>query len=112
MRSLRVLALVSAVCGIGALASTACGDDDAIVRPRLDSGLADAADAAEYEGGKLPCGAEIPVNYVSPAFATNAAVELSLTDHFEQMVAKMEATENTGTATVTAAELKALYYYK
>src|SRR5262245_30996297 len=116
MQRLQVFAGIAVLCGaVCALVTVAsCGEDDATIRERVDAGgapqEASVSDApVASEGGTLPCGAEIPVNYISPNFTTNAAVELSLTDHFNQIVDKMEATEEAGTGTVTTTELKAIY---
>jgi hypothetical protein len=90
----------------------ACGEDEAIVRERLDSGAdvtAPEGGADAGDGGLLGCGVGVPTTYTSPAFATNAAVELALTSRFEQLDARMAATEGDAGVAVTAAELKTLY---
>jgi hypothetical protein len=90
----------------------ACGEEEAIVRERLDSG-ADVTDpeggADAGDGGLLGCGVAIPTTYESPAFATNAAVELALVARFEHLDARMKATEGDAGVAVTAAELKTPY---
>lgn len=110
MRSLRLLALLSFVSGSIAAFALACGEDEGLVRPRLtDQDATVANDGAVGEGGTLGCGVTVPTTYVSPAFATNAAVEIALVTHVEQIAAKMSEAEGTSTTLVTAAELKDLF---
>lgn len=81
----------------GAVAATvaavfvACGDDDALVRQRLDGG----ADGAAGDGGDAAaCAITFPTDYVSPAFESNASVELALRQAFDALVAPMIAAES------------------
>jgi hypothetical protein len=107
MKTFRLLSL--AACAGALLVSGACGDDDALVRPRLDAGSDATATADGGEDAGLGCGVQLPVTYESPAFTTNAGVELALAQQFEAIETKMRATEGTSDAGATAAELKALY---
>jgi hypothetical protein len=111
MRSLRLLALLSGLTASIALVAMACGEDEAIVRPRLFDPDATVTNdgAATGEGGTLGCGVTIPATYESPAFAANAAVELALASHVQQIADKMRTAEGTSTMLVTAAELKDLF---
>lgn len=106
MNTLRLVALASWVGAL--LLSAACGDDDAVVRERLDSGV-DAAPADAGDGGALACGVAIPTSYESAGFDDNARIEQGLRARFEEIGAKMKATEGASDAGVTAAELKAIY---
>lgn len=99
MKCLRLLALASCVGAF--LVTVACEEDNALVRPRLDAGTSDA------EGGALACGAILPAQYESAAFATNAAVELAFASRFEELERAMLAPEPP--ATVSASELEASY---
>lgn len=84
----------------------ACGDDDALVRQRLDGG---AAPADARPDGTLACGAVVPTSYDSAAFGSNAAVEIALTASLRQLVGdKMKAAEE-GDAGVNGTDLKAIY---
>jgi hypothetical protein len=91
------------------MASVACGDDDALVRPRLDGGVDAQAASDAGSDAALACGAELPATYESAGFATNAAVEIALAQRFEEIEAKMKATEGASDAGATSAELKAIY---
>lgn len=109
MRSFRRFAVVSALFVGGAgLVATACGEDEATVRPRLDAG-APANDAGQSDSGSLSCGVVIPTKYESAAFTTNAAVEIALAKHFEDIEDKIRETEGASTTQVSAADLKALF---
>lgn len=108
MKTFRLVSLASCV---GALmVSAACGDDDALVRPRLDGGT-DAANIVSDAGNEagLGCGAELPSKYESAAFAANAIAEISLGQQLTAIENKMRSTEGASDAGATAAELKALY---
>ncbi len=106
----RLLFLSSCVLSVVGLA-VACGDDDALVRARPDGGtdaaVTDGGDGTD--GGSLACGVSIPTTYESASFVANAKVELELKQSFEALDAKMREAEGTGTATVTAADLNAIY---
>src|SRR5438045_2253359 len=72
----------------GALAvGSACGDDTALVRPRLDGGTDDGAAA---EAGNA-CNVSFPSTYESPTFETNAAQELGLRKAFDDFLAPMRS---------------------
>src|SRR5262249_38190596 len=106
-RVVSFFALVGAA--LGAVV-TACGDDDALVRLRLDGGPdATFATDGSGEGGTLGCGVTLPTTYESASFATNAAIEIAMAGHFEAIQAKMKETEGTSSLQVAAADLKALY---
>lgn len=108
MKTIRLLSLASCVAAL--IVGVACGDDDALVRPRLDAGDdgASPADAAG-EAGTLACGATVPTRYESASFASNAAVEIALAQRFEELGAKMTATEGSSDAGAASSELKAVY---
>lgn len=106
MKSIRWYALACAG-ALALVAAAACGEDEATVRPRLPGADTDAGTVPE--GGALSCGVTIPSTYESAAFDTNVAVERDLAARFKALEEKMAATEGASTATVTAAELKALY---
>jgi hypothetical protein len=109
MKTFRLVSLASCLGAL--LVSAACGDDDALVRPRLDAG-SDAPSGVVSDAGNeagLGCGAELPVAYESAGFATNAAVELALAQQFDAIETKMRATEGASDAGATSAELKAIY---
>lgn len=90
-----------------ALGASACGNEDATVRPRLNG--TGETDGGELEAGALGCGVVVPEAYVAPAFAANANVELAFATSLAELDAKMASTEGDATATVTGAELAALY---
>lgn len=95
------------VVGAGAaITFTACDDEDVVVRSRPDGGGASVDAGAS---GVLPCGAVIPATYESPAFVTNAAVELDLRARAFEIDRKMQATEGSSTAILTTAELTAAF---
>jgi hypothetical protein len=99
-----VLAVASAA---GApLFGAACGDDEALVRPRLAGGAA-LADARP--DGSLACGAVVPTAYESAAFESNAAVEIALTSSLRQLVGDRMKSAEDADAGVTGADLKAIY---
>lgn len=108
MKTIRLLSLASCVAAL--VVGVACGDDEALVRPRLDAGTdgASLADAGD-EAGTLACGATVPTRYESATFAANAAVEIALAQRFEEIGAKMKATEGSSDAGVASSELKAVY---
>ena len=56
MRSLRLLALLSAVTASAALVGMACGEDEAVVRDRLFDPDATANDGGTNEGGRSDAG--------------------------------------------------------
>jgi hypothetical protein len=92
MRPLRVALLVSVSLASPLLLAVACGDDHAIVRERIDSGLA-PDDGAASEGGACPVA--FPSTYDSPTFETNAATELGLRKNFDDFLAPMLNVEAT-----------------
>lgn len=108
MKTIRLVSLASV---LGALiVGAACGEDEALVRPRLDTGLDASTDAAGNEAGALACGAVVPTKYESAAFATNAAVELALAQRVAELEATMNSAEGASDAGVpAAADLKAIY---
>lgn len=111
MKTLPLLALATCL-GALALAGAACGEDTALVRPRLDGGGGDVEtpDAAGGDSGALACGAAVPTTYESAAFAQNAAVELALAQRFVELGDKMRSAEGaSGVTDVTANDLKAIY---
>lgn len=103
------------IVGVAAFASVgmgvaACGDDEAEVRERLDSGALGNEGGALPDSGVLACGVLVPTAYVSAAFATNAAAEIGVAQRYEALRAKMIETEGaTGSTSVTTADLKNLY---
>lgn len=106
MTTFRVLGL--AACFGAFLVANACGEDEALVRPRLDAGTPDAA--ASGDGGTLSCGAPRPTEYLSANFETNAAAEIGLGNAFDQLSEKLRTpAEGDGGVAVTAADLKTLY---
>ncbi len=110
MRSLRFIALFSALTAFAAIgAGAACGEDEALVRPRLVDPDAATSDGPSGEGGDLGCGVPVPTTYQSPNFATNAAVELALGGNVQRIAALMESAEGTSTTLVTSSELKDLF---
>ena len=108
MKTIRLVSLASV---LGALiVGAACGEDEALVRPRLDTGLDASTDASGNEAGTLACGAVVPTKYESAAFATNAAVELALAQRVAELEASMKSTEGASDAGApAAADLKATY---
>src|SRR5262249_3517450 len=108
MKTFRWLAVASSV--VSLFVGAACGDDEAIVRGRLDGGL--DGNTAVNDGG-LSCGATPPSTYESPTFETNAAQELGLRNAFDHVLAPMknvEAQLDGGSPTpITKAQLDALY---
>ncbi len=108
---LRLIALLSALTGVTITLGMACGEDEALVRSRLfDPDASTTNDASvTNEGGTLGCGVTIPTTYESPAFATNAAVELALVAHVQQISGRMSETEGASSTLVTATELKTLF---
>ena len=112
---MRTLPLLAVAVGLGALAvagAAACGEDTALVRPRLDAGGLDAEtpDAPGGDSGALACGAVVPTTYESAAFAQNAAVEIALAQRFAELGEKMRSAEGaSGVTDVTANDLKAIY---
>lgn len=108
MKTIRLVSLASVLGAL--LVGAACGEDEALVRPRLDTGLdAASTDASGNEAGTLACGAVVPTQYESAAFATNAAVELALGQRVAELEATMKSTEGASDAGVPAADLKAIY---
>src|SRR5262245_43699795 len=84
-----------------AFVGVARGDDDALVRQRLASGgEASPTGDASAEAGTLGCGVPIPTTYQSAAFATNAAIEIALAQHFRAVEEKMKETEGANTTVV------------
>jgi hypothetical protein len=71
------------------LVAAACGDDDAIVRGRLDGGT--SSDAAADVG--TGCNVTPPATYDSPTFETNAAQELALRKALDDFLAPMKTVE-------------------
>lgn len=110
MNQSRLLLLSSFVLSVVGLAA-ACGDDDALVRPRPDGGAEASApvDGGGNDAGSLGCGVSIPTTYESASFVANAKVELELREHFEALEDKMKEAEGTGTAQVTTADLTAIF---
>jgi hypothetical protein len=88
-----------------ALSVFACGEDTATVAVRPEGGV-DGGDAGITF---LHCGAPVPKTYDGPAFATNAAEELSYVARVSDLDAKMGSAEGAGNSIVTAADLTAIY---
>lgn len=112
MRSqLRFFGLCSMLAMAGAaLVATACGEDEATVRPRINADPTSTSDAGgQSDAGSLTCGVAIPTKYESADFATNAAVEIALAEHLEEIEAKIRATEGASVTQVSSADLKALF---
>src|SRR5690349_19120985 len=87
---MKALSLVALALALGALAaSAACGEDEAIVRERLDSGVVTAGDG----GDASTCGLVLSSTYDSPTFETNAAEELGLRKALDDFLAPMRAVE-------------------
>ncbi len=101
MKILRLLGL--SACGAALAIAAACGDDEALVRERVDGGFTAIPDAA------LACGVELPSAYTSAAFNANAAAELGLRLHFVELETKARATEGASDAGLAAGELQAIY---
>jgi hypothetical protein len=106
---MRTFRLLSLACFGALLVAGACGDDQALVRPRLDAGTADASDI-DASAGALTCGVVRPAVYESANFATNAAVELALGQGYAAIEEKMRSADvpDAG-STVTASDLKAVF---
>src|SRR5262245_1022185 len=101
MKTIWLLALTS--CASALVLSAACGEDEVLVRERIDGGT------TKDDAGMLACGVAIPTTYDSPTFATNAAVELALASHLREIEDKMRSAEGPGDAGVSASELMAIY---
>jgi hypothetical protein len=102
-----VVSVAAAAAGAALLVMAACGEDEGLVRERLDGSSVEAS--VSGDGGTLACGLPLPTQYASTAFETNAKVEKDLAAHIEAIEAKMKATEGDAGVSVTAAELKAVY---
>jgi hypothetical protein len=106
-----VLAGTSAV----VLAAAACGEDEAVVRARVDAGPPVAVATDGGDASVSACGAVIPATYESPTFETNAAEELLLRKALDDFMAPMKAVETAlgadggAPAPFSEAQLKALY---
>ena len=110
MRISSFLGLTAALFGGAALAASACGDETALVRPRLNGNGLDGAVGPLGEGGTgLACGAAVPVSYVSANFAANAAVELAFAQHVTDLDTAMSNTEGSSTAVATTADLGGIF---
>jgi hypothetical protein len=105
MKTLRLLSLAACVGTL--LIGAACGDDEALVRLRLDSGVTAPPDAGN--DAALACGAVLPLTYESPAFAANVAIELAFTQRVAEIDTKMKAAEGASDAGAPAADLKAIF---
>jgi hypothetical protein len=108
--SFRFLSLTAVAASL--LAAAACGDDDNVVRERLDASVDATADAGE--GGTSECGAAIPTTYEAPEYVSNAATELAARQAFDAFMKPMKDFEtgslDGGTpAPVTATSLAQLY---
>jgi hypothetical protein len=94
------------------LALGACGDEDSLVRPRSDAGI-DAAFEAGPDAAPQPtvlaCGTTVPSDYDNSAFVTNAAAEIVLRNSLMALSAKMKTAEGATPATVSTAELTAIF---
>jgi hypothetical protein len=108
IRSFTKLFLVASL-AMGA-AMAACGDDDNfVVRTRNDGGTDGSVEGGEGGTNMLSCGLPIPTTYDSPNFALNAKEELDLKANVDLLETTMKSAEGTGTAAVTAAQLKAIF---
>lgn len=112
MSFLRASALGSLAAAAVVLALACGNDEDYVVRPRLDAGPIDAT-ASDAD---TACGVPVPATYDSPAYATNAAVELAARTAFDALVKPMKDVESTlatdagaPDAGPTQAQLAALY---
>lgn len=96
-----------ASCAGAFMAFVACGEDQALVRERIDGGAVSEADG----GGDaaLACGAVLPATYESAGFATNAAVEIAFIGRMVRISDAIKATEGPADGGVTAADLKTIY---
>jgi len=97
--------------GVGAL--SACGDDNALVRQRIDGGGGDGA-AVDVDGGDgSACGITFPTDYVSAAYETNAKLELDLRIAFNAFIKPMADNEaldgGPDAALVTKVQLDSLW---
>lgn len=93
MNRSRLLLLSSCLVGLAGGIAVACGDDDALVRTRPDGGTSDAI-AADGETDTGPaCSIQLPTDYLSAAFETNAKLELDLRTAFSAFLAPMAANE-------------------
>jgi hypothetical protein len=109
MRNFKKLVVLASL-GVGA-AFMACAEDGSnVVRARTDGG--DAALDATSDGplpNTLACGVPIPATYDSPNFALNAKEELDLKVRVLALLDKMESAEGPTPATVTTADLTAIF---
>lgn len=90
-------------------AASACGEEEATVRPRLNGTGTPDGGTTTAEGGALGCGVVIPTTYDGASFTVNAGAELALGTSLEGLDAKMASTEGDQTTTVTGTDLAALY---
>src|SRR5687768_3213772 len=93
MNRSRLLLLSSCVLGLIGGIAVACGDDDALVRPRVDGGTDGVAADGETDTGPA-CTLQLPPDYVSAAFETNAKLELDLRTAFSAFLAPMANNES------------------
>lgn len=98
MNRSRLLLLASCVVSLIGGIAVACGDDDALVRPRVDGGSGDVVAADGDTDGNADsgptCALTLPADYVSAAFETNAKLELDLRTAFNAFLAPMVANES------------------
>ena len=99
MKQSRVVFLGTAMVAI-AIAAVACGDDDVATTPRPDGGTPDATVADTGGGndatpdGTSACGLiNLPTDYVSAAYETNAKTELDLRTAFAAFLKPMSDNE-------------------
>jgi hypothetical protein len=117
MNRSRLLLLSTCVVGLVGGIAAACGDDDALVRPRVDGGTGDVVvtDGDPNTETGPACTLQLPADYVSAAFETNAKLELDLRTAFSAFLAPMANNEtaiqaDAGAGTViTKAQLDTLW---
>ena len=113
MNGSRLLLVSSLLVGLGGAVAVACGDDDAIVRERPDGGTTTDSAVIDGEAGTdaaLACGVTVPTTFDATSYATNAAVELALKGHLEDIENKMrEGDRFDGGPPPAASDLTALF---
>ena len=106
MNRSRLLLLASCVVGLIGGIAVACGDDDALVRPRADGGTSDVVTTTDGETADGPtCALQLPADYLSAAFETNAKLELDLRTAFSAFLAPMANNESAIQADASAGSI-------
>lgn len=113
MNRSRIALVSSLLVGLVGGIAVACGDDDAIVRQRPDGGTTADSSTVDSEAGTdaaLACGVAIPTTFDATNYATNAAVELALKEHLEEIEDKMrEGDRFDGGVPPAAGDVSALF---